>query len=456
MPRLAFAALLAALPAWAALGALAILGAVALPAAAAAAFGALLGAGVLAHFLLRDFASLAIQAEQLSLDEGVAEPARRPRSLLAVDVAIGLARARRRIAAAHREIEARAAAAEAVVDGVPEPLLVLDRQRQVVHANLAAETLLGSDLIGRDLSAVLRNPAILAAVDETLAGGRSRAVDFELARPTERSMRARIAPLPQWSGDALIMTLEDQTSIRRSEQMRVDFVANVSHELRTPLATLIGFVETLLGPAREDANARDRFLGIMQDQAHRMARIVDDLLSLSRIELEEHNLPTGSVDLSELLRSVAGSLELVAAERAMRIEVDCPEDLPAVAGDDDQLAQVFTNLIENAVKYARPGTAIEVTSRPVGVMNGIGAGTDPRLVAVTVQDHGDGIAREHLSRLTERFYRVDAARSRNLGGTGLGLAIVKHIVSRHRGSLAVDSVLGAGSRFTVTIPVSQT
>lgn len=453
---LALAACLIAFPAWVVLAGLAFGSFLEVPAAVGGSVAALAIAALVAWRYRTDLSALADQAGDLALDEEEADsPPWSPRTPLTRDLALALARAQRRIAAAQQEMEARATGAEAVVDGVPEPLLVLDRRRQIVHANLAAETLLGADIVGRDLATVLRHPAILACVGETLLTGNSRAVDVDLAMPVERSMRTRIAPLPQWSesGDALILTLEDQTSIRRSEQMRVDFVANVSHELRTPLATLLGFIETLQGPARDDPDARDRFLGIMQDQATRMRRLVDDLLSLSRIELEEHNAPTRPVDLSELLQSVAESLELVAAERQMRIAVDCPPDLPLVPGDDDQLAQVFTNLLENAIKYARPETTVEVTARIRRGAEGDLRARGHRSVAVVVRDHGDGIQRKHIARLTERFYRVDTARSRNLGGTGLGLAIVKHIVNRHRGTLEIDSTPGEGSRFTVSLPI---
>jgi len=422
----------------------------------AATLTAALAAGALAVLvvlpLVRDAAALAAAADDLALDEqatGV-EAGRTP---FGADVALALARARRRVAVTQRALENRAAGAESVLDGVPEPLLVLDRRPAAVHANLAAETLLGGGLVGRSLAEVLRNPDVLAGVDATLADGRARAVDFDLTAPVQRSMRARIAPLARWSetGEAIIVVLEDLTTVRRAEQMRVDFVANVSHELRTPLATLVGFIDTLQGPARDDQTARDRFLQIMQEQAAQMTRLVEDLLSLSRIELDEHNPPTGVVALEEVLGNIAESLELVAAERDMAIEVECPPGLPLVAGDRGQLTQVFRNLFENAVKYGRAGTPVRVVARPVDTEAGE---SRRRAVAVAVSDRGEGIAKVHLPRLTERFYRVDNARSRKLGGTGLGLAIVKHIVNRHRGSLAIESEVGQGSTFTVVLPAA--
>jgi two-component system, OmpR family, phosphate regulon sensor histidine kinase PhoR len=228
--------------------------------------------------------------------------------------------------------------------------------------------------------------------------------------------------------------------------MRADFIANASHELRTPLTTLTGFIETLRGPAREDAEARERFLAIMQQQAARMTRLVEDLLALSRIELNEHLMPQGRVALGPLLRHLGDTLELRAGERGMRILLDVPPDLPEVLGDRDELAQLFQNLLDNAIKYGRAKSEITVAATETRRAHDVGPSP---FIAIAVRDHGEGIAREHLPRLTERFYRIDTARSREMGGTGLGLAIVKHILNRHRGFLEIDSTLGTGSVFTV-------
>jgi two-component system phosphate regulon sensor histidine kinase PhoR len=237
--------------------------------------------------------------------------------------------------------------------------------------------------------------------------------------------------------------------------MRADFVANASHELRTPLSSLLGFIETLRGPARDDPEARERFLAIMHEQATRMARLVDDLLSLSRIEMNEHVPPTGRVDVADALRRAVDTLLLKAAARGMRIEIDAPADLPPVTGEADEIAQVLQNLIDNAIKYGRPNSTVRVAvgrsnrALPGGSGGGDATAGEESAIAVSVRDEGEGIARQHLPRLTERFYRVDTARSRAAGGTGLGLAIVKHIMNRHRGALEIDSELGRGSTFTV-------
>ena len=358
------------------------------------------------------------------------------------------ARALRETVAASAEARA---SAESVLAALPEPLLLIDAERRIVSANPSALDLLGPRLPGRDLGAALRVPAVLEATDAVLAGGTGRTIEVDLPGSVERHLSAQVGPLrpPTSAGAAAVLTLTDITGTKRSERMRQDFVANASHELRTPLATLLGFIETLRGPARDDNAARDRFLSIMAEQASRMARLVDDLLSLSRIELNEHLAPKERVDLRRVLIAVADGLEQRAAKRQMRIDVALPESLPDVVGDPDELAQVFQNLIDNAIKYGRSGTAVEVTG-----------GASPRRLAgvlaaqVAIRDHGEGILTEHIPRLTERFYRVDPARSRELGGTGLGLAIVKHIVNHHRGLLEIESELGEGSVFKVHLPVA--
>jgi two-component system, OmpR family, phosphate regulon sensor histidine kinase PhoR len=338
----------------------------------------------------------------------------------------------------------RLASAEAVIAAAPDPLILIDGQRRIVRSNAASAEFIGAFGEPRDLAGALRNPLLLAATDAVLQGARARSVEFTMAVPVERVLRARLARLdtPALDGAEAILSLHDVTELKRSDQLRADFVANAGHELKTPLATLIGFIETLLGPARDDAAARERFLGIMNEQARRMARLVDDLLSLSRIELNEHVAPTDRVALEPIVEEVARGLELPAAERDIRVAWDLPADLPEVLGDEDELAQVFQNLVINAIKYGRPHSEVTVTAAASD------DATNPQ-VRVSVADRGEGIAAEHLPRLTERFYRVDNARSRELGGTGLGLAIVKHIVNRHRGRLDIASALGQGSTFTV-------
>jgi two-component system phosphate regulon sensor histidine kinase PhoR len=350
-----------------------------------------------------------------------------------------------------RMADEKLAAAEAVIAAVPDPLILLDERRRIVRANAQAAAFIGITPEPRDLAAAFRNPAVLAAADAVLGGERARVVDFSLTVPVERQLRARFARIdhPSPDGAVAVLSLHDITELKRAEQMRADFIANASHELRTPLATLIGFIETLRGPARDDAEARERFLAIMHGQASRMARLVEDLMSLSRIELNEHVMPRDRVALSPLLRQIAETLELRAGDRDIRIRLAVPPDLPDVLGDRDELAQVFQNLIDNAIKYGRSGSEITLRAETASRPNWGSSSSENAMVCVAVCDHGEGIPHEHLPRLTERFYRVDTARSREMGGTGLGLAIVKHILNHHRGFLEVESTPGVGSVFTV-------
>jgi len=375
--------------------------------------------------------------------------------LLSPGLSEAIAETAREQRARRRDLENTTAMNAAVLDGFPDPLILVAENRRVLRANAAAEALLGPDLAGRELALSLRNPNLLAAVDAVLEGGEQEEVEFVIPGKVERALAARVLRLPssdpQQAG--VMIALQDLTAARQSERMRADFVANVSHELRTPLSSLIGFIETLRGPAREDAEARERFLKIMEEQALRMSRLVSDLLSLSRIELQEHSAPGGRCDLCGILSAVASTLELEAARRGMRIEVAC-EDIPPAIGECDELTQVFQNLLDNAVKYGADNTVIRVAVRPL-VSGGAGERRLGRAgLKVSVANDGEGIEREHIPRLTERFYRVDSRRSRRLGGTGLGLAIVKHIVNRHRGVLEVESRPNEGATFMVYLPTA--
>jgi len=350
-----------------------------------------------------------------------------------------------------------------VLGDLPDAVLRIDRNRTVLDANPAAAALIGSAPVGQDLTGLLRDPGFTASVERSLAAGGLHESAFTLHGENERSVRAIVRRLADGGpGEpAALVVLHDDTARRRLDQMRADFVANVSHELKTPLASLIGFIETLRGPAAGDAEARQRFLEIMQEQAARMRRLVDDIMSLSRIELEEHHAPTGRVELLPILQNLMEALQVQAMTRRITFRLERrtnDDDMLAVTGERDQLIQVFQNLLDNAVKYGREGTAVVIAVARTGGER-LSAPRDPRekrpaeAAEVAVIDQGEGIPSEHLSRLTERFYRVDRGRSRQLGGTGLGLAIVKHILNRHGGRLAIESKLGQGSRFTVFLPL---
>ena len=339
---------------------------------------------------------------------------------------------------------------DAAIAGLPDPVIVLDRQGLVLAFNARARAVAPALALGQPMSFALRIPDILDAVRRTAATGMGARVEF-FERVPDRWSEAFIErvslPQPTVRRDLVVVTLHDLTPIRRVEEMRADFVANASHELRTPLASLVGFIETLQGPAREDAAARERFLAIMKTQANRMARLIDDLLSLSRIELKAHLQPQTPVDLLAIVRQVADGLQMLARERGVDITLDLPSAPLTVRGDRDELIRVFENLIENALKYGATGKRVEVSGRREGA--------DGAEAAIAVRDFGPGIAPEHLPRLTERFYRVDVVESRALGGTGLGLALVKHVLNRHRGRLAIDSAPGKGATFTVRLPLAM-
>jgi two-component system phosphate regulon sensor histidine kinase PhoR len=341
-----------------------------------------------------------------------------------------------------------------VVDAVPEPAVALNAAARIVHANRLAAEQFGAGRRGGHIASMSRDPGLLAAVEESLATSRPQTVELHGRVPVERRLLATIVPLDipldQAASTArdtpvLLITFRDLSEQDRLARMRADFVANASHELRTPLAYLKGSVETLLGPARDDPAARETFLKTMGEQAERMSRLVDDLLSLSRVEMREYLPPSGEADLAAVLADVAQTLEPMAQRAGVTLSLLGQDDLAVVRGDHDELAQVFLNLVQNAIKYGREGGKVEVRLSEE-------AGGRAVRYRVDVIDDGPGIAPQHLPRLTERFYRVSVAASREKGGTGLGLAIVKHILNRHRGELVINSQLGRGSTFSVILP----
>ncbi len=333
-----------------------------------------------------------------------------------------------------------------VLDGVPGAVFLIDQNRRIDVANQAARDLFGADIEGLDLVQAVRHPDCLAALNTALKQGKPQVQDLTLTRPVQTSFRLRATPV----GKGAVLSFEDITEHVAAEAMRSEFVANVSHELRSPLTAVLGFIETLRSLAPEESDARNRFLAIMEDEASRMNRLIGDLLSLSKVEAQERVRPSTPVILADVLTRVVATLTPLAQKTGADIRLAIDENAGArpVQGDEDQLSQIFVNLVENAIKYGGHGPVdIQVSLLP-------GApGIEGAAISVAVTDSGPGIEADHLPRLTERFYRIDAGRSRAQGGTGLGLAIVKHIVSRHRGRLAIDSTQGKGSTFRVTLPV---
>lgn len=363
-------------------------------------------------------------------------------------------------------------AAQLILELLPEPVILVRGREgeapEIAYGNQAAREVFRIDLTDAPLGAALRRPEVLEAIEEALATAAPAEVAFETIGVQPRFWRAFARPLdPEAGGEQrLVVVLRDETDARRTERMRADFLANASHELRTPLASLAGFVETLRTHAKDDTAAREKFLGIMAQQANRMARLVDDLLSLSRIELNEHIPPSGKVDLARTVQDVSDAIRPLTEERGVVVSITGVSETPSVTGDRDQLVQVIQNLVDNAVKYTSRGGKVVVTLEVAAngeaarqsSRSGVGlsllspdGGDGQSYVVVRVTDEGPGIARQHLPRLSERFYRVEGQRS---GGTGLGLAIVKHVVNRHRGGLIVESAEREGSTFSVYFPVA--
>jgi two-component system phosphate regulon sensor histidine kinase PhoR len=423
-----------------------------------------LGAALIAWLVIL-LGSFALILPVIAVLHRLAEPAESDRGAppsapwpgLVRDVATVFGRLTRDLRDRDDQLTAAIGANETILQSLPDPLLLMTDDQTISFANAAAEAVFGDGLVGRELATVLRAPAVLAAAEAVNAGAGPREVAYEIGGDQPRRFVGRMQVL----GDAfptrgaIALLLHDVTELWRTERLRADFVANASHEIRTPLATLVGAVETMLGPARDDPEARQRFLEMMQDHAQRIERLVDDLLSLSRIERVEHEAPNAAVGLHAVLQLAITTLDWKAQARSVTVKLDLADDLAGVSGDADELGQVFQNLIDNAIKYGDPESDVTVTVRPVEPGTTVeGWQAQGPALAVTVADHGPGIPPEHLPRLTERFYRVDKARSRQLGGTGLGLAIVKHIVARHRGALAIESEPGQGSRFTVYLNIA--
>jgi two-component system, OmpR family, phosphate regulon sensor histidine kinase PhoR len=338
--------------------------------------------------------------------------------------------------------------AREVLERLADPLMLVDVGGRVLFANRAMRDVIGVDAERKHISSLLRTPTVLEALARTSGSGEACSVEFTFRVPVERHYQAYTARVGVEPAVTSLL-MHDLTAVKRAEQMRVDFVANASHELRTPLAAVAGFIETLKGPARDDEVARVKFLDIMSVEAERMRRLIDDLLSLTRIELNEHVPPSGEISVEGVVQEAATALAPLAKVDNISISVDAVAGLPKVAGERDELIQLFQNLIHNAIKYGRENGQVAIALRQTSATGRRG---HDAMVTVSVRDDGEGIPPEAIPRLTERFYRVDVKRSRERGGTGLGLAIVKHIVNRHNGRMQIESKVGEGSTFTIYLP----
>lgn len=347
---------------------------------------------------------------------------------------------------------------EILVDTIPDILFMLDQEFRIVRTNRAARAVFGQNLGKKHIKDIVTSEALVTAIYQVAEDLKGREIEFRIEEPMVRDFRAIIErfPVPSAGGITTVMTFTDITEIKRGEQMRADFVANASHEIRTPLTAIIGFIETMQGSAKDDPEAQQQFLKLMGDQAERMQQLVRDLLTLSKVEVDTNKPPMLRVDMARVVKREVQHFQWAAQQKNMHLRIDVEEKLPAVKGDENEIAQVVHNLVGNAIKYGTKGTDVTISLRMVAQMPGTGGTRDlMRAVCLAVRDKGEGIPKEHIPRLTERFYRVDTARTRKVGGTGLGLAIVKHIVTRHKGVLTIDSVVGKGSVFSVYVPTYE-
>ncbi|HEX6015482.1 MAG TPA: ATP-binding protein [Geminicoccaceae bacterium] len=453
---LARESLIWSLPAALALAGLAASGQVGGLTALLAWLASLVAGGVLARGRLRELEAIAAWIEGLPREQG-RPPLEDAAGALSGRLLRPVAELGRQLRRQSGRMAAQQRMLASVIEAVPDPILVVDRELTVLQANAAARRSFDAPAAGPvPLARVLRDPGVLAAVNGALAGSAATGVTFSPTHDRTKQFSSWVEPVDLGEGGrGALLALREQTEQVMIERMRSDFVANASHEIRTPLASIQGFIETLRGPARHDPQARDAFLEVMAEEAARMARLVDDLLSLSRIELAANQPPRERCDPRDALLLAVERMRPAAEKARAALELEIEADLPSVTGDADQLHQLFVNLIDNAIKYGGEGKTVRVAAEALAAApadSGPAAGRP--CVRVRVADQGPGIAREHLPRLTERFYRVETGRSRRQRGTGLGLAIVKHILRRHQGHLAVESEPGAGSTFSVLLPVA--
>lgn len=406
---------------------------------------------------LSNVSALTHYVKELAQDKRVSAP-----DLSFIGSAAELSEALRRLQSSwdvkKKQMETIITEREILVDTLPDILIMVNDEKRIVRTNRAARAIFGQNLAGKSLGDVIPNAYLQDALNSVIQDLKGREIEFRIEDPVIRDFLAIIErfPVPTAGGISTIITMNDITELKSVEQMRADFVANASHEIRTPLASIKGFIETLIGPAKDDTKAREEFLKIMLEQADRMQQLITDLLSLSKIEMNAHSVPTDPVDLAKLVRKETEHLKRQAAIKNQRLVLNIHDNLPAVKGEANELAQVVYNLVTNAIKYGHADSDVAVSVKVTTELpQDLNMRNLTRVVALSVKDQGEGIPKQHLPRLMERFYRVDSARTRQVGGTGLGLAIVKGIITRHRGAITIDSVVGEGSTFTVYLPMYE-
>jgi two-component system phosphate regulon sensor histidine kinase PhoR len=413
--------------------------------------------GMLIYPFLSNVSALTYYVNEIAQDKRVAAP-----DLSFLGSTAELSEALRRLQASwdvkKKQMETIITEREILVDTLPDILIMVNDEKKIVRTNRAARAIFGQNLAGKQLKDVIPNRHLLDTVSSVIGDLRGREIEFRIEDPVVRDFLAIIErfPVPTTGGISTVITMNDITELKSVEQMRADFVANASHELRTPLASIKGFVETLLGPARDDEPARIEFLKIMLEQSDRMQQLIGDLLSLSKIEMNVHSVPIEPADLAAVLRKESEHFKRMASEKNVRLVLNIHDNLPLVKGEANELTQVAHNLISNAIKYGHADSDVTIAAKVTSELpQDINMRNLTRVVALSVRDQGDGIPKQHLPRLMERFYRVDSARTRQVGGTGLGLAIVKGIVQRHRGAIEIDSVVGEGTCFTIYLPIYE-
>jgi two-component system phosphate regulon sensor histidine kinase PhoR len=417
----------------------------------------LIGSTVFAWPFLFNVGALTRYVQELAQDKKVLPPDLGFLSMI-VELSEALVKLQRIWEVKKQQLERIITEREILVDTLPDVLIMINDERKIIRTNRAARAIFGQNLAGKLLDDVIENDALTDNIMSVVEDLRGREVEFRIEDPVLRDFLAVIErfPIPSAGGMSVVITMNDITELKSVEQMRADFVANASHEIRTPLASIAGFIETLQGPARDDEQAREEFLRLMAEQADRMKQLINDLLSLSKIEMNAHSVPMDPVDMGLVIKRSSEMLRSQAKAKNVSFKLDIQEALPQVKGDMNELAQVMHNLMGNAIKYGASDSEVVVTARVTTELpRDQSMRNMVRVVRISVKDEGDGIAKEHLARLTERFYRIDSARTRTVGGTGLGLAIVKGILMRHRGVITIDSVVGKGSSFNVFLPLYE-